>query len=326
VLENRNGNDAIDLSIVVPMYFEEGNVQPLVAALLDVLEPMAIRYEIILINDGSTDGTWDAITAAADSHPVVRGISLSRNFGHQNAVFAGLNTASGRAVISMDGDLQHPPSLIPEMHAAWQAGHEIVETKRGESSDTSLFKRATSSLFYRVFSLLSGIPMSAGTSDFRLMDSVVVKAVCEMNDADLFLRGITHWVGFRRTTLPYQAAKRHSGQTKYSLARMIRFATSSLVSFSTIPLRIGIWVGLLTSLIAFLELGYIIYSWFRGDVVPGWASTITVISFMFGVLFIIIGIIGTYLASLFETMKNRPRFLVRDACGFDDRRKTDPDG
>lgn len=320
MLEHKNGDTPIDLSIVVPMYFEEGNVEPMVTALLDVLQPMQISYEIILVNDGSTDGTWPAIAAVAERVPAVRGICLSRNFGHQNAVFAGLNSAVGRAVISMDGDLQHPPSLIPEMYSAWLAGNEVVETKRGESTDTSFFKRTTSLLFYRVFSLLSGIPMSAGTSDFRLMDAKVVAAVCAMNDSDLFLRGIAHWVGFNRTTLPYQAAVRHSGKTKYSLARMIRFASASLISFSTIPLRIGIWVGLATSVVAFLELAYIVIRWMRGDVVPGWASTLTIISFMFGVLFILVGIIGAYLASLFETMKNRPRYLVREARGFGDRR------
>lgn len=298
------------------MYNEVGNVSALVEALVAVLGPLETPYEIILVNDGSTDGTWQAIEEIATVHTVVRGICLSRNFGHQNAVFAGLNHATGQAIVSMDGDLQHPPELIPEMLAAWRDGYEIVETRRAEAVDTTLFKRMTSRLFYRMFSTLSGIPMSAGTSDFRLLDTGVAQAICAMNDSDLFLRGMAHWVGYKRMTLDYQAQRRHAGETKYSLVRMLRFASSSLISFSVIPLQIGIWVGLATSLIAFLELIYILVVYLRGGGVPGWASTITVISFMFGVLFIIVGVIGAYLGSIFETMKNRPRFLIRKDCGF----------
>jgi len=187
------------VSVVAPLFNEEMNVGPLVAALTEVLDGTGDSYEIILVDDGSSDTTWQAIEGASKANPRVRGIRLSRNFGHQNAIFAGLHAARGRAVVTMDGDLQHPPALLPRMLDAWRQGYHIVETRRTESEDTTLFKRATSRWFYRIFSALSGIPMSAGTSDFRLMDANVAAVIRQMKDADLFLRGIAHWVGFNRT-------------------------------------------------------------------------------------------------------------------------------
>ena len=304
------------LSVVVPVFNESGNIDVLVAALTEELRRLDLTSEIILVDDGSRDTTWSEIVAAAESHEGVRGLSLSRNFGHQNALFAGLHFASGQAIITMDGDLQHPPSLIPQMVAKWRAGCKVVETSRIDSEDTTAFKRVTSRWFYKMFSWLSGIPMSKGSSDFRLIDRQVMKAMTEMRDADLFLRGMTYWVGFPRTTISYQAGKRHSGTTKFSLGRMIRFAVSSLLSFSSVPLRLGIWVGIATSLLAFAELAYIISVFLRGGSVPGWASTLTLMSFMFGILFVLIGLLGGYLASIFEMLKNRPRFLINEKAGW----------
>lgn len=312
------GRTGPELSIVVSAYNEKENIAALVAALTDALETIGIPYEVILVDDGSTDRTWEAIQSACHNDSRIRSIRLSRNFGHQNAMFAGLHYAGGCAVITMDSDLQHPPSIIPQLYSAWLEGYQIVETVRSESEDVTWFKRTTSRWFYKVFSVLSGIPMSSGTSDFRLMDARVVEVVREMKDADLFLRGIAHWVGFRRKAVPYEAINRHAGESKYTLARMIKFAVSSLISFSTIPLRLGIWIGLATSLLAFLELIYILIAYIRGNVVPGWASTLALVSFLFGILFLLVGIIGAYLASIFETLKNRPRFLVSDTAGFSD--------
>ncbi len=313
-MDSRQAETPVDpqLSLIVPMHNEEGNVRPLLEEIRQAVDPLDVVYEVILVDDGSHDATWEVIQQAADQDQRVLGISLSRNFGHQNAIFAGLHFCRGQAVITMDGDLQHPPTLIPELVRAWRQGNRIVETQRIESADVSAFKATTSRLFYRIFSYLSGMPISKGTSDFRLVDRQVAEIIRSMRDADLFLRGITHWVGFRRTSLPYQANPRHSGQTKYSLRRMIRFATSSLLSFSVVPLRMGIWLGLLTSFLAFMEMIYIGIRWIQGAVVPGWASTLTVVSFMFGILFVLVGVLGAYLGSIFETLKDRPRFLVQE--------------
>jgi len=290
----------------------------LLEKLRDVLQTLGIPYEVILVDDGSRDGTWSLISEAAARDDCVKGLSLSRKFGHQNAIFAGLYHALGEAVVTMDGDLQHPPSLVPELFDAWREGCSVVETRRIESEDASFLKRMTSRWFYRIFSLLSGLPLAEGTSDFRLVDRQVVDTILRMRDAELFLRGMTHWVGFQRTTIAYNVERRHAGETKYSLRKMIRFATSSLFSFSMIPLRLGIWLGLITSALAFLELIYILVNYFRGNAITGWASTLTVVSFMFGILFILIGIIGAYVGNVLETVKNRPHFIVQDQLGFRD--------
>lgn len=310
------------LSIVIPVFNESGNIEVLVSALTVELDRLELASEIILVDDGSRDGTWAEVTAATTANFRVRGLSLSRNFGHQNALFAGLHFASGKAIITMDGDLQHPPTLIPKMVAEWLAGKKVVETSRTDSEDTTAFKRVTSRWFYKLFSWLSGIPITKGSSDFRLVDRQVVKAMTEMRDADLFLRGMTYWVGYPRATIAYQAGRRHSGTTKFSLGRMIRFAVSSLLSFSSLPLRLGIWVGVATSLLAFAELAYILVVFLRGGTIPGWASTLTLMSFMFGILFILVGLLGGYMASIFEMLKNRPRFLVNETAGWQDEQNT----
>jgi dolichol-phosphate mannosyltransferase len=307
-----------ELSIVSPLYNERGNVEPLVAALTESLGAAAIDYEIVLVDDGSSDGTWEVIEALAARDPRVRGVALSRNFGHQGALLAGLNHARGRAVVSMDGDLQHPPAVVPALVAAWREGYKVVNTRRSDSADTGAFKRFTSRTFYRVFSALSGVPLESGVSDFRLMDRSALSALTRMGDADLFIRGIVSWLGFKTKVVPYQAGERHSGRPKFTLRRMFRLSTGAMLSFSALPLRLGIGIGFVTSLLAFLELCYILYVYARGEVVPGWASVMTVMSFMFGILFVLLGVIGTYLGKIYEILKRRPRYVVGDRVGFAD--------
>lgn len=308
------GKNRPELSVVLPAYNEEGNILPVLQALTGALSPLDMDYEILFVDDGSRDQTWNKILEAATLDNRAKGISLSRNFGHQNAIFAGLQFASGKAVVTMDCDLQHPPTLIPEMVNNWKSGFRIVETRRIDTAKVGLFKRLTSKLFYRVFSKLAGIPITPGSSDFRLLDGEVVEIIRRTRDADLFLRGLTRWVGFRSTTLDFKVGDRFSGKTKFTLRRMIRFAVSSLFSFSTIPLKLGIWVGLATSAVAFVELGYILFVYAQGRTVPGWASLTTVVSFMFGVLFLLVGIIGAYLGSIFDTIKARPKYLVQEVA------------
>lgn len=301
-----------ELSIVAPMYNEEGNIAAFVAAVEKSAATIGVPFEIILVDDGSSDGTWSQIVEQAKLHPVLRGARLARNFGHQGALMAGLTEARGQAVVSMDGDLQHPPELIPELFARWREGYKVVSTARADAEDTSLFKRSTSRWFYGVFSKLTGVNMSPGNSDFRLLDQSAISALTSMNDVDLFIRGSVTWLGFRSVTLPYRANKRFSGTTKYSLKKMLRFASGAILSFSLAPLRLGIWIGFLTSGFAVLELAYIIVQYFRGKTVTGWASMMAFSSLMFGILFVLLGIIGTYLGKIFELLKNRPRFLIGD--------------
>jgi dolichol-phosphate mannosyltransferase len=199
---------------------------------------------------------------------------------------------------------------------AWKNGFKIVETKRIDNSETTKFKKASSQLFYWIFSKLSGLPLSSGTSDFRLIDASVANAIREMRDSELFIRGLSYWVGFPKTTMTYHAGNRFSGGSKFSLGKMFRLSVASLFSFSIIPLKMGIWLGLLTSFFAFLEMIYILVRYFQGGTVEGWASTLTILSFMFGVMFILIGILGAYLGNISETLKNRPRFLVNETTGL----------
>jgi dolichol-phosphate mannosyltransferase len=227
-------------------------------------------------------------------------------------------------VVSLDGDLQHPPGVITELLGKWKEGYQVVNTRRLDSADTSLFKRGTSRFFYWVFSKLSGVDMEAGSSDFRLLDRRAVDALCRMSDADLFIRGLVNWLGFRSTTVTYQAAHRHSGRTKFTMRRMLKFSTGALLSFSVLPLRLGIWIGFLTSLLALAEICYIVLQYFQGRTVPGWASVMTVLSFMFGVLFILIGIIGTYLGKIYEVLKSRPRYVVGDTTAAELKAVTAP--
>ena len=299
-----------ELSVVAPMYNEEGNIAAFVVAVEKVVTAIGVPFEIILVDDGSSDGTWAQIVAQSKLHPALRGARLARNFGHQGALLAGLSEARGQAIVSMDGDLQHPPELIPELFARWREGYKVVTTERADAEDTSLFKRASSRWFYGVFSKLTGVSMAPGNSDFRLLDATAVRALCEMNDVDLFIRGSVNWLGFHSITLPYRANKRFSGTTKYNLKKMLRFAAGAILSFSLAPLKLGIWIGFLTSVLAVLELSYILIQYFRGQTITGWASMMGFMSLMFGILFVLLGIIGTYLGKIFELLKNRPRYLI----------------
>ncbi|MGH7002322.1 MAG: glycosyltransferase family 2 protein [Alphaproteobacteria bacterium] len=300
------------ISVVVPCYNEAENVSPLVTGVTCVLEKMGIPFEIVLVDDGSRDDTWAAIRVAAKMNAHVVGLRLSRNFSHQSALIAGLRRARGTAIISMDADLQHPPETLPALISAWRQGFSVVSTRRNDTETATFFKRTTSRLFYRVFSFLAGIAVEPGTSDFRLLDRRTLDLLLNFAEADKFLRGSIEWMGFRSAVVDYDAAKRHSGRSKYTLGRMVRFASVAITSFSTQPLRIGIWLGLAVSIMAFAELLYVIAMALTGQTVPGWASTLGVISFLFGVLFVVIGVMGLYIARIYALLQNRPSFIVVD--------------
>lgn len=312
---NNSASNKTYLSIVIPLFNEEGNVDPLVRTLEDNLQPLKVSYEILLVDDGSKDKTWIKIKQSSGR---VKGIKLARNFGHQHALLAGLTCAKGQAIISMDGDLQHPPSLIQEMMNRHTEGYLVVNTHRNDTEVASLFKRKSSFLFYKLFSFLTDVPVTPGTSDFRLLDRIALEQLLQLKDVDLFLRGAVEWLGFRSVTIPYTAGKRHDGVSKYSLSKMLAFAKGSIISFSTKPLVLGISLGVITSILAFIELVYVIYKALIGDTVPGWASTVAITSFLFGVLFIMLGIIGIYLARIHIALQNRPRFIIQEVTARKD--------
>ena len=307
----------IIISVVVPIFNEGTNIYFLVSRLTATLEALDTAYEIILVDDGSLDRSWEYICEILNFDKNVKGITLSRNFGHQHALLAGFIHAQGKAIVSMDADLQHPPELIPKLFDAWKAGYKVVLTQRQDSDDSNFFKRMSSEYFYKLFSIITGIPMFKGMSDFRLVDRIVLESLFKFRDVDLFLRGIVNWLGFPSTVIPFKASKRLQGKTKYSLIKMLKFASGAIVSFSTKPLIIGIWAGFLTSFLAFGEILYILIKYFQGVTVAGWASTTSIISFLFGILFVLLGVLGIYLARIHQALQSRPRFIIAETVNFE---------
>jgi len=298
--------DRPEISIVIPAFNEEENIPVIYLELTKVLEPLEMPWEVLFVDDGSKDGTWEQIVSLnkRDSH--VKGLRLSRNFGHQYALLAGLFRATGNAVISMDGDLQHPPQAVPRLIAEWRKGKKVVNTIRRDPPDFSLFKKVTALVYYKVFSFLSGVKIERGMADFRLLDRQALNSVLQFPEEGLFLRGLVQWIGYESSTIEYQSENRLSGVSKYTLRKMARFAWNGITSFSLIPLRMGIIVGTVTSIWAFGYLTYVVYAkFYLPDVVPGWATTVGILSLLFGILFILLGIIGEYIGRIPATVTNR---------------------
>ena len=307
------------LSIVIPAFNEEGNIRKLYNEIQTVLPILNMPSEIIFADDGSQDETWSEIKSLNRQDGHVKALRLSRNFGHQYALLAGLSRAAGDAVVTMDADLQHPPQLIPKLVDEWRRGNQIVQTVRLDPKTHPFFKRITSKLFYRIFSFLSGVTIQSGMADFRLLDRQVVDSILEFQEGGLFLRGIVQWVGFPSSEVTFESQDRFSGTTKYSLKKMMSFAWNSITSFSIVPVRIGIFIGLFTSVLAFGELVYAVWAkLFMDKVVPGWASAVSIISFLFGILFIMLGLIGEYIGRILIEVKHRPRFLISEIVGTKD--------
>lgn len=304
------------MSIVIPVFNEAGNIEQMRSELIPVLERLDVEWEVIFCDDGSEDATWQIINVLHKNDERIKGIRFSRNFGHQYALFAGMQHACGEIIITMDGDLQHPPKLIPEMLERWRAGDKIVHTVRVYTNKQSVLKRVFSSFFYGLFTFLSGVKIESGMADFRLLDRQVLDELLQFKEEGLFLRGIVHWVGYQSSKLDFQCGERFSGQGKYSLKKMLKLAWTGITSFSIVPLRVSIVIGVLTSMLAFSEMLYAIYAkLFTDTAVPGWASGVAVISFLFGILFILLGVLGEYIGRILIESRSRPRFLISERIG-----------
>lgn len=299
------------VSIVIPAYNEEGNIRLLIDRIGKVLADY--RLEILLVDDGSNDGTLETIKALRRGRPYLHYLSLSRNFGHQNALKAGLDHAGGDCVITMDGDLQHPPEVIPRMLEKWREGYEVVYTIREDDRAVPFFKRSTARLFYGLINLIAEVRVQEGTADFRLLDRSVVEVLKSLKESSPFYRGIVPWTGFRQTGLHFKPNPRNSGRSKYSLGRMLGFALCGLVSFSIMPLRLAMFLGFGMALTGFVVgLKAVIEYLFTNNTVPGWASTIVIVVLVGGVQLIILGIIGEYLGKLVVESKQRPHYIIRE--------------
>jgi len=301
------------ISIVVPCFNESKVINLFYAELKQVLQTLKdLEYEIIFVDDGSTDDTLAQLNETAEKDSCVRVCSLSRNFGHQIALTAGLDTAIGDAVIMMDADLQHPPALIPQMINKWREGYDIVSAVRNSTDGVSSFKKLTSRGFYFLLNLLSETPIPPGAADFNLLSCRVCRALRNMPERHRFLRGMTSWLGFKRAFLPYSAARRAAGESKYTVFKMLTLALDAIFSFSAAPLRIATKVGLTVTLLGFAYLMWILGRYFfTGDTVAGWASLIGVTLILGGFNLIFIGLIGQYLSRVFEEVKGRPMYIFK---------------
>jgi glycosyltransferase involved in cell wall biosynthesis len=304
-----------NITIVIPSYNEESNIEKLLSSLNEVIVSLNYNFKILFVDDGSRDSTIVKLKDLARNQDNLFYIELSRNFGHQNALKAGIDYAklNSDAVISMDGDLQHPPALIPELITRWEEGYDVVYTVRAETESLSYFKNKTSKWFYSLMNKLSEIKFEPGTADFRLIDKRVAEVFSDFTENELFIRGIINWVGFSQFAVDYMPQERYSGKSKYTLSKMIRFAIQGITSFSTRPLYFAVFLGLGLSVFSIIFFSiYVGYSLYFGHPISGWASVITAIVFFGCLNLIVLGIIGIYIGKLFMQSKGRPNYLVKN--------------
>lgn len=306
------------LSIVVPCYNEEAGLAELHRRLTDVCATLDADYEIVLVNDGSRDGTEAAIRRLAARDRRVRGVNLSRNFGHQAALSAGIEHAAGDAIVVMDADLQHPPEMIPQFVEKWREGYDVVYGYR---------EGRRPRLGYRLINALMEVRVPAEAADFRLMSRRVVDAFCRMPERARFIRGMMAWLGFRQVGIGYADQTRFAGERSYTLRQTARMAFNAIVSFSHIPLRMASILGMATLLLALVYAAYILFAWAAGKPIErGWTGMMMTVLFLGGVQLLCLGIIAEYLGRVFEEVKRRPLYVVRDLVGFESQRPPSADG
>jgi glycosyltransferase involved in cell wall biosynthesis len=299
------------VSVVIPAFNEAENITVIIERLECVFSKTDYNAEYILVDDGSKDKTMPMLKNMAKVKATLFYIEFSRNFGHQLALKAGLDRATGDCVISLDADLQHPPELITEMLEKWEEGYDVVYTRRIEDKALSFKKRKTSTYFYKLLNALSSIDLEEGTADFRLMDRKVIDVFRDFEENDPFIRGLVKWMGFQQIAIDYIPSQRFSGASKYNLKKMMRFALHGVTSFSIKPLYTAVYLGFVFSFLSILYLPYVLFSFYEGMEVSGWASLIMTIVFFGGLQLIILGIIGIYIGKMFMQTKNRPNYIIK---------------
>lgn len=311
---------AVEISVVVPVYREEEIIEQFYQELSSVMKGLEMPYEVIFVDDQS-DATLEILKRIQRKDDRVKTISLSRNFGHQIALTAGMDFAAGNAVIMLDADLQHPPKVIPELIERWKEGYDIVYTIREDVRGESFFKRLSSRMFYALMSKIAEIDMDFNTADFRLMSRKAVDGFDQIREKARFMRGLVSWIGYRKISLKYVGAERSGGRSKYSLRRLLRLALDGILSFSLFPIRLISATGLVVSFFSFIYILRVIYFvLFTTEKIPDLLPITTLILFFSGVNMVMTGIIGEYVAKVFIESKNRPLYLVDELYGFEEKK------
>lgn len=301
-----------ELSIVVPIYNEVENLPILHSRVRGVCEKLGMSYELVLVDDGSSDGSWELIQSLHEGDSHVVGVRLSRNFGHQICLTAGLEQCRGELIVMMDADLQDPPELIPKFIAKQREGFDIVYAVRSERQGESFFKKATAALFYRILRGLTAINIPMDTGDFRLITRQALDSLLSIRERSRFLRGLFSWVGYNSVGVTYKRAARYKGVTKYPFRKMLRLAKDGITSFSTVPLHLATYLGFFASLAGFIYGLSVLRNWYMGSTVPGWASLAIITLFFGGIQLFTLGILGEYVGRIFEEVKQRPLYFTRE--------------
>jgi glycosyltransferase involved in cell wall biosynthesis len=312
------------VSVVAPMLNEEGTARIFCERVRAAMD--GLPWELVLVDDGSTDHTPAILAELAAEDERVRVITLSRNFGHQTAITAGLDHAAGDAVVMIDADLQDPPELIPTMIEHWRAGSDVVYTTRTDRAGESRFKLTTARWFYSIMGRIADVPLVANAGDFRLLDRVALDALLAMRERNRYIRGMTTWVGFTQTALPYTREARHAGETKYPIRKMVHFALDAIASFSNVPLQLATLAGFACALLAFLAIPIAIAFKIFGHFLPGITTTVVAVLLLGGIQLIAIGLIGEYVGRIYDEVKRRPLYIVRERANVgapeDERQRT----
>lgn len=302
------------ISIVIPCFNEALNIPKIISEIDLVFTTLDYSYEIILVDDGSVDNTVEIFLLQTNTNPKVKYIEFSRNFGKDQALKAGIDAASGDALVTIDADMQHPPQLIKVMIEKWEAGYEVIYAFRKQNNpDASLKNKIGSRFFYKLVNYLSDINLEDGIADYRLIDRKVIKALVNINEYEMFLRGMVKWIGFKQIGIPYVPEQRFAGESTYSIKALMKLALHGIISFSTKPLYISIFLGLSLAGLGFLFYSiYVFYSIYYNLAISGWASVIFTIVLFGSLNLIVLGIVGIYVGKLFIQSKNRPNYIIRD--------------
>jgi glycosyltransferase involved in cell wall biosynthesis len=300
------------ISFVLPVHNEAVNIPSLAGQLTDIVNKEGYDYELIFVDDGSTDNSLEIIKTLAAQDPHIFFVELSRNFGHQYALKAGLDIAKGDCAISMDCDFQHPPEVVSMLIQKWEQGYDVVYTRRKDDQTIPWLKRKTSRLFYGVLNQISDLRLETGTADFRLMNRNVLNAFASLNESELFLRGLVKWAGFRQTAVDYVPQARMGGKSKYNFKKMMSFALRGITSFSTKPLQLIAYLGLLLFCVSMILIPYALISYFLDKAVSGWTSIMIVVIFFGSLQLLMMGIMGLYISKLVIQSKHRPLYFIRE--------------